>query len=346
MLKTYLLTLLAPLFGAGSALINSEPKSGDFFSKDYTTVLKGLCCIIVVYVHVLESYQNPLQDAIGSFAYICVTLFFLFSAYGMMLSVGKNPNYLQSFWRNRLVALLIPCILISVLIYVLNIILKGINDWTVFYKLNSYVVVLLQWCLLFYLVQWAKNKWFPSNEKLADLLLITPVVLSSFLLYFFVDANVSAQAGWCFERMGLVWGVLLYRYFDGFVRWMNQNRIAKIVGLSIIGGLLGIAYLKYKIVYFWGAFLLKIVLGLSLILLLFVISSGRKFGNKISLGLGNISYEVYLSHGVVMGFFLYLLGDQTIDSGLFIFLSVVITIAVSIIVHYFSNILVKSLRNK
>ena len=79
----------------------------DLFSKDYTTVLKGICCIIVVMVHVKDGFQNPLQDAIGSFGFVCVTLFFMVSAYGMQLSVEHKADYLRHFWRNRLLSLLV-----------------------------------------------------------------------------------------------------------------------------------------------------------------------------------------------------------------------------------------------
>lgn len=102
MIKTILFTLLAPIIGGGNSLVFNKKDDNAFFGKDYTTELKGLCCLIVIYVHVPVAYRNPIQDAIGSFAYICVTLFFLISAYGMMLSAERKEEYLRHFWRNRL----------------------------------------------------------------------------------------------------------------------------------------------------------------------------------------------------------------------------------------------------
>ena len=318
-------------------------QDGQFFSKDYTTVLKGLCCLIVIYVHVKKPYGNTLQDAIGSFAYVCVTLFFLVSAYGMMLSVERKKDYLRNFWRNRLVALLIPAFLINVVSFGLGIVNRGEYVVSALYQLNSYVAVLLQWCLWFYIVMWCKRKWFPENTILADWILIAGVSVSSLSLYLFVDAEVSAEAGWCFERMGLAWGVLLYRYFDRIVVWMDKHRLVKVIILTIVGGLLGVAYLKYKTVYFLGAYLLKIVLGVALIVLLFTATSNRKFGDKISLWLGNVSYEVYLSHGMVMGT-LALWLPQSIDSGLFILLTVVVTLALSTMIHSIGKPIVNWMR--
>lgn len=88
-----------------------------FFNKEYTRVLKGACCIIVILVHVPMSHGNVLQDAIGSFGYVAVTLFFMISAYGMYYSKQRKSNYLTHFWRNRLSSLLIPMLLINVVEY-------------------------------------------------------------------------------------------------------------------------------------------------------------------------------------------------------------------------------------
>lgn len=101
-----------------------------FMNKDFTMVLKGACCIIVILVHVPLLYSNKLQDGIGSFGYVCVTLFFLVSAYGMNYSITKKQDYLKHFWRNRLAALLIPQLILNVFIFgsdVINITAGGVK---------------------------------------------------------------------------------------------------------------------------------------------------------------------------------------------------------------------------
>ena len=245
--------------------------------------------------------------------------------------------------RNRLVSLLIPCLLINIIGYMLGFFVKGHSDLNILYSINSYVVVLLQWCVWFYIVEWCRIKWFTTRKILTDWLLISGVIVSSLYLYFFVDAEVSADAGWCFERMGLVWGVLLYRYFDKVIVWMEKSRVTKVVVLTIIGGILGVSYLKFKIVYFWGAYLLKIVLGFALLLLLFTATSNRRFGDVISNWLGGISYEVYLSHGMVLGLMAVLL-PTGINSGVFILSAVIVTLILSTGVHAIGKPIVKKLR--
>lgn len=340
---TYILTTLIPLAGGGNSFIHSRFEKGHFFSKQYTDVLKGLCCLIVIYVHVRPERGNALQDAIGSFAYVAVTFFFLVSAYGMMAGVERKKNYLNSFWRNRLVSLLIPCLLINIVDYVLNRLVTGEASVTFLYQINGYVLVILQWCIWFYIVQWCRTKWFVKNKPLTDILLIAGVVVSSLYLYFYVDAEVSAEAGWCFERIGLVWGVLLYRYFDVVTVWMEKSRVVKVTILLLFGGFLGVSYLKFKFIYFWGAYLLKILLGFTLLLLLFTATSNRRFGDKVSNWLGSISYEVYLSHRMVIGIMALLL-PAVFNSGLFLFLAIFVTLFLSTCMHTIGKPIVNILR--
>ena len=340
---TYLLTVIVPLLGVGISLLHSRIDKGKFFAKEYTDVMKGLCCLIVIYVHVKPERGNILQDAIGSFAYVAVTFFFVVSAYGMLAGMERKTNYLEHFWRNRLTSLLIPCLLVNILGYILEFLVKGQSDLVVLYTINSYVVVLLQWCLWFYIVERCRLKWFAEKKHMADWLLVAGVIISSLYLYLFVEAKVSAEAGWPFERMGLIWGVLLYRYFNTFIEWMNFSKTKKIIVLLLFGVLLGVAYLKFKTIYFWGAYLLKIVLALSLLLLLFTTTSNRSFGDKISNWLGEISYEVYLSHGIILGLANIIL-PENMSSGIYILTAVVVILALSTGIHALGKPIVKILR--
>ena len=94
MISSILFTFLIPLFLLFIIFWKSKriEDGSFFFSINYTTTLKGICAIVIILVHTPQKFQNPLQDAIGSFAYVAVTLFFLISAYGMQLSVERKEN--------------------------------------------------------------------------------------------------------------------------------------------------------------------------------------------------------------------------------------------------------------
>lgn len=294
-------------------------------------------------VHVSTAYQNPIQDAIGSFGFVCVTLFFMVSAYGMQQSVERKSNYLQHFWRNRLLALLIPCLLINVCFYLINIFIGRDIHISKLIHINNYVVVLLGYCVWFYLVMKCKE-WLKIRKLwVTDLLLIAGVAFSSLYSYYSAGSSgVSADMGWCYERWGLVWGLLMHRFFLLIKDWTVSYRIGKFVLFSVLALVCGVCYLKFKDVYFYGEYLLKIILGVVIIVWMLLLTVKRKFGNRLSLYLGDISYEVYLSHGMVMSILVLLCPH--LSSGMFIFTTYLITLLFSIGVHAVSSRLVKRWR--
>lgn len=301
--------------------------NGDAFDLPSTHVLKGLCAIIVVLVHFPENFQNPLQDAAGSFAYVAVTFFFFVSAYGMEYSFDHRQDYLKHFWRGRLMGLLIPMILINLLSMIFCFFDPDYNEpIKALVSLNGYVRVLLEYCLAFYLIHYCRRR-YKLSARVADWVLISLVVSSSLILYF---VN-TVDDGWPYERLGLVWGLLAYRNKDAILRSFTRRNLLWFGCAVIVSGLLGVAYLKFKTEYFWGGYLLKIVLGVSLITLLFVITTRWRTGNKASRFLSNISYEIYLSHGLCMNFVAFLL--PCIDNSCFAVLTFAVTIIVSWLVR-------------
>ena len=341
----YLLTaafvLTSVIWGGYGSLRKNDTK--DLFSKDYTTVLKGICCIIVVMVHVKSQFQNALQDAIGSFAFVCVTIFFMISAYGMQMSVERKTDYLQNFWRNRLLSLLVPCLLINVCSFVATWLTKGNASTSHLLYLNDYVAVLLEYCLWFYLVMWSQKRFGIQKKWVTDILLIAGVVISSLYRYLSADSGmVSAGMGWCYERYGLVWGLLFYRFMPAIKCWLTHRRMQKTVVFTFASLIIGIAYLKNKEIFFYGEYLLKILLGVAIIIWTLLLTVKREYGNRASLYLGDISYEVYLSHGMVMAALATCC--PKLSSGVFIFLTYTITILLSAIVHFVGNRIVRKFR--
>lgn len=341
----YILTAFIPILTIfiGGGKTKESDNAENLFSKDYTSVLKGICCIIVVMVHIREGYTNPLQDAIGSFAYVCVTLFFMISAYGMQFSVESKVDYLKHFWRNRLLALLIPCFLINIFAFVLFALLDNNFTFKHLWYINDYVLVLLEYCLWFYIVMQLKKVIPISKSWIVDALLCIGIILSSLISFFFSkDTTWSNLLGWRCERIGLIWGLLYYRLKPCVDQWLTRNRMQKIIIYTFWAFTLGVLYLKFKTVYFGGEYLLKIILGLSIILWILLLTVKKQFGNKISLWLGRISYEVYLLHTIVMLAIIKVI--PSLSSGIFILMTYILTMLISTGLNWCSNKIVKMLR--
>ncbi len=330
------LTAIIPLFMVFSFLWKARIMSTDnaqFMSKNETDTLKGLCAMVVVMVHFPAGYQNTLQDAIGSFAYVAVTFFFLFSAYGMQWSLSNKPDYLKHFWRGRLVSLLLPPILINIIFCVVQSLYIGSFQTGTLTYANNYVIVLLEYCLLFYVVMTFCKLRHVKSLKWA-FVLISGVILISSLLLFFLTIYVDGRHGtmWCIERIGLIWGLLIFVFFVKIKKWMGKAIVTKLCIFGVLSMAFGILYVKgLKDVFFWGDYLLKISLGLSLVVTVMLLVRRLEIGNNITRFLGSISYEIYLSHAWVMVALAHYF--PILSSGEFILLTYFVTILLSWFVH-------------
>ncbi len=313
-----------------------------FFDKEYTNTLKGLCSIIVIFVHIPVDKQNLLQDALGSFAYIGVTGFFLISAYGMQYGVEHKESYLKTFPVNRLVSLLVPNFVVNIAIVLVLCVFGKSVGLSQILGVNDYIKILLEYCLLFYIVNLLSRK-FNLRAVIGDVILILWVCLSSLYLYLSKDGDVvSAQLGWCYERLGLVWGLVLIRHFAGIKQWLMKKQPVKWVISLIAAAILGVAYEINKEVWLWGEYLLKIVLGLSIIIFYFLTTVKIRLDNPVTRFLGNISYETYLSHGMVSSVVLLLFPD--LMSGLYVGAVVGGTLLFSFLIHNLDKFIIVHLK--
>ena len=64
-----------------------------YMDKKYTNAVKGMMCVVIMYVHISNDYTNTVQNIIGSFAYVGVFTFFAISAFGCRTSVERSQSY-------------------------------------------------------------------------------------------------------------------------------------------------------------------------------------------------------------------------------------------------------------
>lgn len=318
---TLFLTLGATmLYRTEINLVSMKP-----FNKESTCALRGFWSIIVILVHVPLAFQNQLQDMAGSFAYIGVTFFFMTSAYGLKISYSKQE--ISMFWRRRLPKLLLP-------MFVVNIVNMLLHKELTFLGLVA-VSGWVRWLLYCYFVF-----WFAYTIKLRhkDIFICVCVILLS--AYWFM---MGSGVGWSTEVYGFIWGILLANNIEKLDRKLSlKYYLLTMCGIFVISGMFGVLYLKYKPVVFWGNYLLKILLGVSLILLLLWFTKGIKLGNRFNLFLGKISYETYLIHGAVMTAVASI--RPNLESAVFIVVSIVATVILAAISHEISARILKRIK--
>lgn len=121
----------------------------EFFSRQHTTLLKGIAILTVIWGHIGLAYHIY---SIQWIAGIGVALFLICSGYGLEASFNKNG--LNNFWEKRIIAVVIPywiIYLIATLLLRSKINLQAFLSILLFVKANWYIpyiliVYVIYWC--------------------------------------------------------------------------------------------------------------------------------------------------------------------------------------------------------
>ena len=302
--------------------------NNSFFEKEQSKVIKGICCIVVFLVHVPKMHGNVVQDAIGSFGYICVTIFFLFSAYGLKYSISNKKNYLNHFIRNRILIIYIPFLIANTLRQLIN--WKGGFDVLYVIGINniSFIGELILFYILFYVI------YKKLKGKTADNIMIGLTLIISIVTYIF-------RLGWFVECLGFAYGILLYNNEMKIKRFLEKNYSFKCLFGLISSLLLGVLYLKFKNIVLIS-YIVKILLGVSIISFIICLFRKIKIYNKILLFLGKISFEIYLLHDMIMTKFIWL----NVSSGIYIVITLIVTIIAATLMNYIDSKIAKYVKFK
>lgn len=335
-----MLTLVAALTGIVIYGISVNKDKDSFMSVSDTTFLRGFWCIIVVLVHIPAMYQNQIQDMVGSFAYIGVTFFFMTSAYGLKYSITHKNGYMEHFWRRRLPPILVPALIANAFVVIMYGLESEFQDFSAMNLLNidGWVKILLLFYIAFWLIYCIAPK-FIGGGYLQDIVMCLFVVFCS-LMGRFTELKITSR--WIVEPLGFAYGIIAAEYSDKIRKWMKKKWLPKCAILMVVSMALGIAYLKMKPIAIFGDYILKILLGLAMTSFIFEAISCLTVGNKVNSFLGDISYEVYLLHRGV--FAVLAIINTGINSGLYVILSILLTVAFAFLLNKVSRPIIRLLR--
>lgn len=302
----------------------------NFFDVENTNALRGLWSIIVIMVHIPAAYGNIIQDAAGSFANVGVTFFFMLSGYGLTASLQHRGALQKNFWKRRLLKLLIPQLLLNIASVLLFHLLFG--DKIQFLSI-VWISRWLTWLLVCYLIFWSMHKLIPDFKwaNAAIAILIVAFSVAQYCLKYFgvIEATI-----WSTEIYGFLWGIILAAFYPQIKHLANRHWLLKTVLICIAAILMGITYLKYKTIVFWGDYLLRIALACVIIIFLLLLNMRISVGNRALRLLGSISFELYLSHTAVINAIER--GIPAARSGLFILMVLIGASIMSAFVHAIS----------
>ncbi|MBP5464259.1 MAG: hypothetical protein J6Y13_03700, partial [Treponema sp.] len=261
--------------------IRRDPQNQYFMSREYTGFVKAFCCFSVILAH---TGAGEKYCVFGCVHWIAVSVFFLFSGYGLSYSAAHKPDYLRSF-HERILKTAIPLLLVCAL--------KAAFSCSLWSGGMAYMLVAILFYLVFFLCRAAfggKTVFGGRSVFLgldvADWLLVVLTVLYSLSVQFFHDsrlaslnsegglASVLALFGWGCQSLGFAYGIILARNLEGFKAFLSRKRNAVILLVCCFALLPGcaLAYLRIRDVYFvsWTEFALRLVMVFLFLLVIAV----------------------------------------------------------------------------
>ena len=312
-----------------------------FFDLHNTKAMRGFWCIVIMMVHVPMAYTNKIQDVIGSFAYIGVTFFFMTSSYGLKLSIDKQPGKIKHFWRDRLPKLLIISWVVNIFVTIAFIV-SGLYTLSLMTIVNIlYINKWVVWLIICYFFFWI-TKLIMGNKNTGNFVVCGLVAVFSMTMYYLVTTGKHGTLTWHTECYGFIWGILLACVDNWFYNYHKEKWLVKLGISCVIALILGGAYLQFKHVVIAGDYILKIALGFAILLFILIANVKLSFGNSINQFIGEISFEVYLIHGQVYKLLNYGSSGE-LSSGVFIVISIIITLVCAYITHFIASYLIKQI---
>ncbi|MEQ3445170.1 acyltransferase family protein [Enterococcus cecorum] len=278
-----------------------KPEKYQWMDRNYTTAIKGLSILTVVWAH---SGARLSVGGIQFIAGIGVALFLMCSGYGLEISYEKNG--LKGFWRKRLLGVCLPFWVVelvgmlatgtfSVKTYLLD--FCFLRPATGYGWFMGYIVICY---LIFYAVK----------KLVKDGRMQMTALFGAFAIWFVLDSVFFANPNMPFLRarqmLSFPVGVLLAVNKDKIERTLTKTKNI----LILTGGgtvcLLFMAITQLNVVknlpyLVSNAMALLTCLPMAIGTMVFGKSFGGLFENKMLAVTGMISYEIYLVHAFTLG---------------------------------------------
>ena len=314
-------------------------KNANGLTADFSTNVKGFLCILIFYNHMASWFENQgvifqLFSHMGSFV---VGVFFFLSAFGLTKAYPGEVSF--SFLIKRLIKILVPywiCEIIYIVVSVVcnialqvdvtrkNIFLSAIQMRTIVE--NSWYVGAI---LLLYVVFYICKKVLPKIDltlKITLLMIIASFVFKNYWMTFFAFP-LGIFIG---EREQSILKLGKGKRFTFFI--ISFVLCALAIGLKFYGNSID------NEMYMNVSDMLTSVLFASAV---FFMLTFVKIGNRILKFLGNISYEIYLLHGLALRVAYKYVGLKY--SVLFYIVALAVTVSLSYLTNRVSSVIIKPL---
>ena len=307
----------------------------DYLSNKSTKSLKGLLALFIIFYHISQKITTG--ENFSNFEYMgryIVSLFFFLSGYGLYFQYSNNPTYMENFLKKRLVRIFIP-FFVFIVIYVIYRATLGevvnVDFFLSFWKDHSNIIYngwFINSIIVLYVIFYVS--FVGKDSKIAEYKLVFLT-----LVYIFWKAYQNHGDWEYVSIMAFLLGVFWMKnrvYIDKF---LEKNYFIFLVSFSI----LMYVFRHYEVImknigitnkYVYYGIVGNICTMVFVVYFLLLINK-LNFSNKYLGFLGDISFEMYMIHGLVMHY----LGKFFVSSGVNDVLYTIVVLFVSIVSAYY-----------
>lgn len=311
-----------------------RPTSFNWMDRNFTTAIKGFSILTVVWAHAGARLSVV---GIQFIAGIGVSLFLICSGYGLEMSYQKDG--LKGFWKKRLLKICIPfwiVELVGLLITQQFEVKKYLFDVSFISPATGYGWF-MQYIVICYVLFFGA-KMISEKTKINDMWLLFAV----FIVWFMVDSCFFVNPDMPFLRARQMFsfplGMAIVKHKDKIETLIfkrNSTSRKRATALIIGEGMTGILFMAITqlsavkaLPYIVSNVLaLFTVLPLAIAVIAFMNTVKVLLNNRLLLGAGTVSYEIYLIHA----FTLRMVTESLFWIGMFIMMTVALAVVLNFI---------------
>lgn len=298
----------------------------DVLSRDNTDTIRYACCIMVMFSHIMYSGTYFI---LGYPHFVYVTIFFLFSGYGLTLSFLKDRTVFLKKHMGRIIKLLIPLVIVVLL------------EKSFHYSLGKAGLWWFLVLILFYFYIGIIAFLFSNKYAFVTLNILFVITYSFFFQEIVstkeINLGWTSYLGWAQQSVGFALGIILALWKKKIFAFIKKYQV-------ILGVLAFILLIPASLMYIKPHDITKVtneqyfireIISLSIILLLLILLTHFSFGNKISKFVGsNLAIYIFAIHG----FFINMADELFENVNLKISFIIIGSITSSILLYYLTNV--------
>lgn len=323
------------LFGSLIVRSNYVKVNDAYLSKNNTDILKGISVLVVIFCHIAMFCTNNsiMKTIFINSGILAVSIFFFTSGYGLMVQYMKKENYLKGFWKKifKLVLLfLISNIFTTIVANVFLNVNYGIKDIilsSLKFQFSNGRELWFVACIIFMYIS-----FYISFGKLKSKGFIG--IISLTIIYVIICILLGKGNWWYNCVYSFPLGMLFAKYNKEILDFYKRNYFLKlIISLTL--------FLTVMYLYIKGYVILQYVIPLLFVLFVTLVLIKVKLKSRIFLFLNNISFEMYLTHLVILQV---AFCEPISRDSIYLVLLFPIMILVAILIQRICNLLLKLFR--